>query len=267
MLVLELVPDAEDLRTLHLRTGHFSAGPAVIIGSALGLLHSQTRLPVAQPLPAAAPWVLWVHRPDARVFRDVSAAALELIRIVQGAAGFPQALDGLRAEWRQEALVHGDVKWDNCLVSYGEDGSEQVRLIDWESAVPGDPGWDIGSALSQYISFWLFSVPVTGSVPPERFPELAKYPLDAMKPALAACWIGYADARGYDASSSSEQLVRAVRFAGARLVQTAFESAQMMQHMTSAIVLHLQLALYLLQRPEEVATRLLGIPLFRSRAA
>ncbi|MGZ6604201.1 MAG: aminoglycoside phosphotransferase family protein [Solirubrobacteraceae bacterium] len=264
VLALELVRDAEDLRTLHLRTGRFSAGPSAIVGSALGLLHRATQLPAAQAPP---PWILWVHRPDARVFRDISAAGLELIRIVQSSAGFPDALDGLRADWRPSALIHGDVKWDNCLVSSDEDGREAVKLIDWESASAGDPGWDIGSALSHYLSFWLFSIPVTGAVPPERFPELARYPLDAMKPALAACWIAYADARGLAPGSAADELVRAVRFAGARLVQTAYEAAQMMQRLTSAIVLHLQLALNILERAEEATTMLLGIPLTRSRAA
>ena len=267
VLVLELVRDAEDLRTLHLRTGRFSAGPAAILGQALGLLHTTPGTPDGEAAAAPAPWVLWVHRPDARVFRDISAAGLELIRIVQGSAGFPDALNDLRADWTPDALIHGDVKWDNCLVSLGEDGREELRLIDWESASSGDPGWDIGSALSHYLSFWLFSIPVTGAEPPERFPELAQYPLDAMKPALASCWIAYADARGFAPAAAAAELVRAVRFAGARLVQTAFEAAQMTQQLTSALILHLQLALNILTRAEEATTALLGIPLTTSRAA
>jgi hypothetical protein len=267
VLALELVRDAEDLRTLHLRTGRFSAGPSATVGSALGLLHGTTELPAGESPPAPPPWVLWVHRPDARVFRDISSAGLELIRIVQNSAGFPRALDDLGADWTPTALIHGDVKWDNCLVSSAEDGREEVKLIDWESASAGDPAWDIGSALSHYLSFWLFSIPVTGAVPPERFPELARYPLDAMKPALAACWIAYADARGLAPAAAADELVRAVRFAGARLVQTAFEAAQMMQQITSAVVLHLQLALNILTRAEEATTMLLGISLTRARAA
>jgi hypothetical protein len=268
VLALELVRDAEDLCTLHLRTGRFSAGPSAILGSALGLLHGATEVPPAvNRRPRCHRGILWVHRPDARVFRDISAAGLELIRIVQGSAGFPDALDSLRADWTPGALIHGDVKWDNCLVSSDAAGREAVKLIDWEAASTGDPGWDVGSALSHYLSFWLFSIPVTGAVPPERFPELAQYPLDAMKPALAACWIAYADARGFSPVAWADHWVRAWRFGGARRVQTAFEAAQMSQQLTSAIVLHLQLALNIMERAEEATTILLGIPLTRSRAA
>ena len=262
VLALELVRDAEDLRALHVRTGRFSAGPAAALGSALGTLHRSTAVPPVLA-PAAAPWILWVHRPDARVFRDISAAGLELIRVVQGAVGFPEALERVRSLWCQAALVHGDIKWDNCLVTSREDGGEEIRLIDWEAAAPGDPGWDIGSALSHYLSFWLFSIPVTGSVPPERFPELATYPLDAMKPAVAACWIAYAHALELNDDSSVDRLFHAVELAGARLVQTAFEAAQMMQQLTSPVLLHLQLGLNILQRPEEAAARLLGLKVDR----
>jgi Ser/Thr protein kinase RdoA (MazF antagonist) len=261
VLVLELVRGAEDLRTAQLRTGTFSAGPGAQLGSALGALHRATRELVGPASPTTPPWILWVHRPNAQLFRDVSAASLELIRIVQGAAGFPEALERLRDRWEPASVVHGDVKWDNCLLTEPGDGGEALKLIDWEAAMPGDPRWDLGSALSHYLSFWLFSIPVTGTDPPERFPELAAYPLDSMKSALAACWLAYLSAYGLEARPSSDWLLGVIEFAAARLVQTAFEAAQMMQQLTSSIVLHLQLALNVLERPQEAATRLLGLPL------
>lgn len=267
VLVLEFIRGAEDLRSLHLRGGGFSAGPAALLGAALGALHRETWAGAVAPAPTVAPGALWLHRPDARVFRDSSAAALALIGVIQGATGFGEALDGVRAQWRPQALVHGDVKWDNCLVSLDEDGGERLRVIDWESATPGDPGWDIGSALSHYLSFWLFSIPVLGSEPPERFPELAAYPLDTMKPALAACWIAYADERELAAADAGDHLLAAVRYAGVRLVQTAFEAAQMMERLTGTVILHLQLALNILQRPEQAAGELLGLPVALGRAA
>jgi len=184
-----------------------------------------------------------------------------VIRIVQGAAGFAESLESLRRDCRTEALVHGDVKWDNCLILAGAGADEELRLIDWETAAAGDPCWDIGSALSHYVSAWLFSIPVAGVVASERLPALASRPLDGMKPALTACWQAYVDARGLGRASAAEELVRAVRFLAARLLQTAFEAAQMLSHVTSAVILHLQLALNTLLAPEDAATQLLGLPL------
>lgn len=260
VLVLELLRDAEDLHSLHLRKGAFPPQPAALVGAALGVLHRSTATEPGGPAPDQAAWILSIDRPDARLFREVSEVGLELIRIVQGAEGFSDALAGLRGRWRVGALVHGDVKWDNCLHD-ADGGRERVRLIDWESAALGDPAWDIGSALSQYLSFWLFSIPVTGADPPERFPELAVYPLEEMKPALSACWRAYVNARGLDEGSAALELDRAVRFAAARLVQTAYESAQMLVQLESSTVLHLQLALNVLRRPAAAALHLMGLPL------
>jgi Ser/Thr protein kinase RdoA (MazF antagonist) len=258
VLILELVRDAVDLRGYHTASRHFSIGPAAALGTALGTLHRLT-LRDARAEPRYAAWILSVHRPSTSVFREASAAGLELVRIVQGASGFPEALDRARAAWRPEALVHADVKWDNLLVSVDESGEEELKIVDWEGATIGDPCWDIGSALAHYLSFWLFSIPVTGEVPPDRFPELAAYPLDAMKPALATCWRAYTSARGVDADEAAALLARSVELAGARLLQTAFEAAQFQLQVTSGLVLHVQLAFNLLQRPSEAATRLLAI--------
>ena len=48
-------------------------------------------------------------------------------------------------------------------------------------------------------------------------------------------------------------------YAGARLVQTAFEVSQQVQQLTSPVVLHLQLAANVLRRPEDAATQLLEL--------
>jgi aminoglycoside phosphotransferase (APT) family kinase protein len=252
VLVLELVRDAEDLRTRHLQVEAFPEGYGRSLGAALGTLHREMRAtyPAANP-----PWVLSLHRPDTGLFRDVSAANLELIRILQGTEGLGENLDELRSGWRVETLIQQDVKWDNCLLT----PDDRMFLVDWEVAVAGDPHWDLGSALSQYLGFWLFSIPVTGSEPPARFPALARFPLDSMKSAMRGCIEAYAESADDSGALGDEDLRRTVGYAGARLLQTAFESTQFGQRLDSAAILHLQLGANLLQRPAEAAERLLGL--------
>jgi hypothetical protein len=266
VLVLEFIRDAEDLRSHHFNTSRFSAGPAAELGAALGTLHRVTRS-AAEPAPYAAAWVLSLPKPSLAIHREISAAGLEFLRVLQQAEGVAQAFARLRETWRPQALVHADIKWDNCLLRGAGASEEEIKLIDWESSHTGDPCWDLGSALSQYLSFWLFSIPVTGELPPERFPELAAYPLDSMKPAITACWLAYRQALGVGGEEARALLLRAVELAAARLVQTAFEAAQMMQMLSSSLVLHLQLANNVLTRPEEAAVRLLGLPLHAPIAA
>jgi len=252
LLAMELLRDAEDLRSRQLSLEAFPAALGERLGAALGTLHREMR---ARYPEAPTPWVLSIHRPDTGVFRDASAANLELIGIVQSDEGIGERFDELREGWRVETLIHQDAKWENCLIT----DEERLYLVDWELAVAGDPLWDLGTALSQYLSNWLFSIPVVAGEPPERFPALARFPLDAMKPAMRALCEAYARAGDEQPQPADETLERTVSYAGARLVQTAYEASQFDQRLNSAAILHLQLGANLMQRPAVAAEQLLGL--------
>jgi hypothetical protein len=263
VLILGKVSGARDLRSHQSRTGRFSRALAAAIGDALGTLHQETQgtAPAAPARPA--PWVLSVHRPGLSIFRDASAAALELIRIVQSAPELDDRLDALHDGWERSCIIHYDVKWDNliaCPTNNRPKARYRLNIIDWEAAQLGDPRWDVGSLFSHYLSMWLFSIPITGRDPPERFPDLARFPLRRMQAAMASCWAAYRKRANLDGPGGTQWLLAAVSYAGARLIQTAFEAAQVATHLDSSMVLHLQLASNILGRPREAAVHLLGLP-------
>jgi aminoglycoside phosphotransferase (APT) family kinase protein len=263
LLVLELVRDAHDLREHHSRIGRFSKALAAEVGAALGSLHRVTKIAEGAAPHAHPPWALSIHRPDLGVMRESSTANLEVIRIVQRSEGFRHSLERLARDWRVECVIHFDVKWDNFIVpaSDGRARSGPLKLIDWELAQEGDPCWDLGSAFAHFLSFWVFSIPVTGETPPQQWPDLARYPLARMRPALTACWTAYRRSRGLEGDAARSALIRSVRFAGARLVQTAYEATQASIEMTGNVIILLQLAANVLARPHEAAVQLLGLPL------
>jgi hypothetical protein len=80
-----------------------------------------------------------------------------------------------------------------------------------------------------------------------------------MRPAIAALWDGYREARGLSPDEARARVPRAVELAGVRLVQTALESAQTTDRLTGGVVLHLQVAANLLARPRDAAAALLGL--------
>jgi aminoglycoside phosphotransferase (APT) family kinase protein len=262
VLAVELVAGGEDLRRYHLRHGGIPEPMAASMGRALGRLHRLTG-GSSQRAPEHAPWILSIHRPDVAIFRDASSASLDLIKLVQGQEGFGHLLHELRETWHLDALIHYDVKWDNFIGApqphSGQDPEQPplMKLVDWETATYGDPSWDIGSLLSHFLSTWLSSIPVTGETPPERFAELAGYPLNAMLPAIGACWRAYRSE--INSGNGEPPVLRATRFAAARLVQTAFETTQMTTALTSSVVLHLQLAFNVLLHPQEAVVHLLGL--------
>lgn len=252
VLVLELLPEAEDLRVRQARTESFPAVLGEQLGSALGTLHREMRAPYP---PAPTPWVLSIHRPDTSVFRDASAANLELIGLVQGDDGLGERLDELRDGWRVETLIHQDAKWDNCLVT----ADDRLYLVDWELAVAGDPHWDLATAIGQYLSAWLFSIPTMGAESVEGLPALARFPLGAMKEAMRALCEAQARAADGQPALGDEPLRRTVSYAGARLLQNAFEASQFDRRLDSTAILHLQLGSNLLRRPVVAAEQLLGL--------
>jgi hypothetical protein len=266
VLVLELLREAQDLQAYHQRRGRCSRTLAAGLGRALGSLHRLPGSPGAGGAAAIpvrpAPWVLAIHRPDLPLYHAASQANLRLIATIQRFPQFGGLLDALRGLWQPRALVHYDMKWENVLVApAGAHGRRTIKLIDWEAAGWGDPCWDAGSVFGEYLSFWLLSIPITGVDPPDRFLELARYPLPGIQPAMRRFWQAYVRQMRLDGEMERQWLLRSVCYAAARLVQTAFEQGQGAVQLTGNALCFLQVSLNMLQRPDEAAVHLLGIPL------
>jgi hypothetical protein len=69
------------------------------------------------------------------------------------------------------------------------------------------------------------------------------------------------------AATAEQWLLRAVQYAGARLLQTAYELMQTAIQLTGNAVCLLQVSLNFLQRPREAAAHVLGLPLETALAA
>ena len=270
ILVLELLREAQDFHEYHTRNARFSVSLSALLGKALSVLHHITAQALADsPVSAQkkrTPWALGMDRPQAGFISEASYAGLQIFRIVQNTPGFVALLAELRAGWRFDALTHNDIKWSNCLIHPGT-GSRQrpeLKIIDWEFAHPGDACWDTGAAFSAYLGSWVQSIPVSGAEPPDRFFDLARYPLERVQPAIRSFWNAYVKERNFNASETEEHLVRAVKYSAARLIQTCYEQMQYSPTLTGNVVCMLQLSSNILQRPGEAIVHLLGLPLNHS---
>ncbi len=166
------------------------------LGAALASVHQATAgVPVPFPasagildLPDSSPAdIELVHAKD---------LALEVSRDPVIAAGLRTA----RADWEPVCLVHGDVKWDNCLVDL-DLAPVSLRLIDWELSGWGDPAWDVSAALAQASALEVTS---GRSAEPDQ-----------------ASLVG-----AYVALAGAQALPRVARYWPARLVHLALECAE-----------------------------------------
>jgi hypothetical protein len=273
VLIVEFLRHGQDLRKYQFDRVRFSTLHGRALGRILGILHSRTAGTTnlaadGSSLPLWAPWILTVHRPTVGLYLQASGASLELIKILQRFPEFAECLDRLRDAWSRRAVIHGDIKADNCVVVARPESTStssrktRLKVVDWESAEIGDPRWDVGSVFGDYLGSWVLSIPVSGDTPPERFLEFARFPLERMHPALEAFWRVYLEEAGISSESEGEMLVESVRFAGARLLQTAFEQAQTSPALTGHAICTIQLALNVLQRPHEASAQLLGLSAF-----
>jgi aminoglycoside phosphotransferase (APT) family kinase protein len=260
VLILESTPGARDLAGHHAR-GRFSCALAREAGRALARLHSIP--PVALdglPFAPQPTWIRQLHRPDLDTLRTLSGAAVELTRILQGFEELCTTLDEVLASWREDAVIHGDVRWDNCLVwRRGESNRwAGLQLIDWELSGVGDPGCDVGTFLGEYLRAWLESMPISDPRDPGRLLSHARLPLRRMRPALRAFWDAYSLHRRTSAGELSATLHQSTRFAAVRLLTAALEEAQTLAELQANVLYLLPVSQNILRRPREAAD-LLGL--------
>lgn len=263
VLITELLDGAETITEHHFRNPDFPIEVAGQLGQAFGAYH---RSAIAHPrqhgdgsFPHRPPWVLSIHEMQPHMVPHLSAGIHQMIAMVRQFPQFATALNTLRSEWSSDGLIHGDIKWDNCILGPASNGHLRLKIVDWELADWGDPCWDVAGIISAYLSFWVQSLPVNSLAAPGVMVEGARYPLDRMQPAIRAFWNEYVRCRGTGGQEEHRLLRRIMMYTAARIIQTAFEVLQTSPAANSATVLFLQLSMNVLADPEEAIHELLGI--------
>jgi Ser/Thr protein kinase RdoA (MazF antagonist) len=255
-LVLRTAAGARDWSDNH-RGGRFPRLPARALGQALAAVH---RLAAddfdARPAGIDPMWGLSLPEPPQRLVLDLSAGATDLVARIQGNRALCDRLTRLREAGVDGVLVHGDLRWDNCLVAAAPGARRATRLVlvDWELAGRGAPAFDVGTVLAEYLRLWVGSIPIVVPSDPGRLAHRARHPLTAMHPAMEAFWSAYREA-----STAPPPLRRVVELVGVRLLQSAVERSQGLASPSAHVIAQIQLADNLLGAPDDAASVLLGL--------
>jgi len=243
--------------TKHYSTGRFPRAPARALGLALAVLHGLAASAVGdQPTDLERMWALQFAEPPYELVLDLSIGAQDLVARLQANAAMIERLTGLRDDDHEDAFVHGDLRWDNCLAVAVPGSRRRTRtfVVDWELAGRGEAALDVGTVLAEYLSAWVGSIPIVDAAAPGRLLSHARYPLRRMQPAIDAFLSAYRRATG-----TPPTLRRTMELAAVRLLQTAVERAQVLTAPSARLVTLVQLAENILLEPENAARTLLGL--------
>jgi hypothetical protein len=253
ILVLELVEGAESMLEYQLRTESFPAPLAAQLGRHLATSHHEfgkaLRFTTREaPFPGKTPWVLMPHQLEITTSADQSAGQAAVVRIVQSFPALSPALVALGDQWHVNGIMHGDMKWSNCLCREADAGFH-LWLVDWELADAGNVAWDVGGVFQSYLALWVRSMHAVEGGTIGDVAATAAYPLAVMGPAIRAFWAAYHETLAISGGAARTLLEESIRYAAARLVQTAYEEMDDQEEISGQAVLQLQLSANILANP------------------
>lgn len=250
ILVVEHIPNAKTLSELHLQLGEAAPWIAETVGRALASIHRAAAgaLPRIDPnaFRRITPWALSLHQ----ITPSFGQPGVQLQTLLLTYPEYGQALDAMRAAWRPNTVMHGDMKFDNCLLTE-EDGARRLRIVDWELADLGEDLWDVAGILQNYLYWSAVSTQTSGA-------WSVSMPFDKLQPAMAAFWNAWAAERGVADAERSAQLERATAYAAARLLQSVMEMLVVTPVMSGHVALMLQTSLNILRDPAAMARMIAG---------
>lgn len=181
-----------------------------------------------------------------RTVSDFPAGYAELAtRVRNGRLVAP--LRAAAAQWQRRALIHGDIKSDNILWSGSSAGSGgDLRLIDWELGGLGDPRWDVGCLVGDYLFGWLSTMTFSPDGTLSEWIASADPPLSGVREEIAAAL------RAYEAGhpTSRDDRRQWMRYAAMFLLQRAHASAIQVPQLSAQCLAFLQVAGRLLRDPD-----------------
>jgi hypothetical protein len=203
-----------------------------------------------------APFLAWDRVTPEQVASQPEAFT-EFVELVQNTDGLTASLHALRGAWQPRCLIHADAKSDNIMIRpRSMPGGASLRFVDWELAGWGDPAWDAGTVIGDYLHYWLASIRPTADGTLQDWLAGARIPFDRVRGALPAFWDAYT--RQGALAPAGPDVARTVGYAGVFLLDRALASAVMLGSLPSSALCSLQVAKQLIRDPESAAGRLLS---------
>jgi aminoglycoside phosphotransferase (APT) family kinase protein len=219
----------------------------MLLGHAVARAHLPVPATAAQPVlfSAKLPWILQLNAAAVQDIRERATRAL--LEVARTDVTLTQRLRALEAAWKPTTLMHGDAKLDNVLVRMSE--RPRVWIVDWAFAGVGDPAWDVGSMLQSSLLLWLYGVPFQAGVPFEDAVARSSFPITLAQAFTREFLRSYRATRTLSDPAWGRFVLRAVRYSGAALIQSALADARTSEHYSPRQLALLQTGACILAKP------------------
>lgn len=169
----------------------------------------------------------------------------KVLPLIRNHSWFKTELSSAASLWSHSHFIHGDIKWDNFLLMHVDESMKNMRLIDWELAGIGDPGWDLAGVMNELLMTEAYS---QGKTAGDYRDDADLYVLfETVREAA----IGMKDtyAQGVRKNYNRRFVEKLTLFTAVRLLQSAFEMAVVETVTQSEIAFPIQVAEYMLAYP------------------
>ena len=202
------------------------------------------------------------------IFGKVPSDGLRFFVLYQQYDSLRQAVAELIESFQPCCLTHNDLKLNNILLllNWQQDVTQKssscdriVRLIDWERASWGDPGFDLGNIISSYLRIWLNSLITNQAIDIKESLSLAKTPLELVQPSIIALTSTYFQSFPKILELRPDFLKRVMQFAGLGLIQSIKARLEHQKFFGNQGICTLQVAKALLCNPEASLPTVFGV--------
>lgn len=262
ILILELINKSQNLREYFNQKNFLSEDLAGLLGQSLSTFHGISTdlnaLDLAIPqLEKKVPWIFTYHKKSFFPENSLSNGAIHFAEILRGLPKLISHLDRLFDLWHPNNLIHGDLKWDNILVSNGSD-IPKLSLIDWELVDFGDTRWDVGSVFQSYLSHWIMRNYRDKEESQEKLLMLTNSNMPSMFNSIRIFWISYCEGLRIPVLTRPVYLLQCLEFGAVRMLRTTFESLYGSKEVSQHAYALIELSQQILDDPRKAAINLFG---------
>lgn len=273
ILVVPYLQGYCDLIDFYDESAQFSAGLAAQIGQALARVHQLTldqssyrqflcAPPLQRDMVRYPNFLAGLDRINPEVFGVFCADGLKFFKLFQRYDRLRDAIASLHTLWQPCCLIHYDCKLSNILIesAWTEDSPSlpDLQIIDWERCRWGDPAYDLGTMIADYLRLWLKSLVVSPAIDIPTALQLAQTPLEWLQPSLRALVQAYLQAAPQVVNRFPGLVAKALQFAGLALIHKILVRLEEQSPFDNPEICTLQIAHRLLCTPEQALPAIFG---------